>query len=104
MLAAKYEVVGGSSSPTDLFLSKGKRAYLVPQATDPAYPERLLDVLQREKPAMLHVQHDSEVLAVSRIRDEIGNLGIKTFLPAHRTIEVCVDKLLSYQAWRKAGI
>lgn len=103
-LGSKYEIVGGSSSPTDLFLSKGVRGYLVPKANHPAYPGRLLEVLAREKPAVLHVQHDTEVLAVSGIRDDIHALGIKTFLPSHRTIEICIDKLLSYDAWRQAGL
>jgi carbamoyl-phosphate synthase large subunit len=52
----------------------------------------------------MHVQSDYEVLAVSRLRDEIEALGIRLFLPAQQTIENCVDKEKSYAIWSRAGL
>lgn len=99
-----YEIVGGCSSPSDLFLADVDRGYLVPNANAPGYRDRLLEVLALERPDFLHVQHDYEVLAVSEMREEIHALGIKTFMPAKQTIRDCVDKFASYALWEKAGV
>ncbi len=99
-----YEIVGGCSNPTDLFLADVSRGYLVPGAKDSGYGERLLEVLREERPDLLHVQHDYEVLAVSELRDEIHALGVRTFLPAPQTVRDCVDKFASYALWEKAGV
>lgn len=99
-----YEIVGGCSSPTDLLLADVSRGHLVPGAKDPAYGERLLEVLRQERPDLLHVQHDYEVLAISEMRDQIHALGVRTFLPAQQTVRDCVDKFASYALWEKAGV
>ena len=104
MSSRGYEVVGGCSSPADLFLADVDRGYLVPGAKDPGYGERLLEVLRLEQPDLLHVQHDYEVLAVSEMREEIEALGVRTFLPAPQTVRDCVDKFASYALWEKAGV
>jgi hypothetical protein len=100
----KYRIIGGSSVATDLFLAEAERVFLVPKAKDPAYAARLFEILKREKPHMMHAQHDYEVETISRLRDEIHALGVKTFLPNKQTVETCVDKWKSYQAWEKAGL
>lgn len=80
------------------------RGYLVPGAKDPDYRDRLLEILAAERPALLHVQHDYEVLAISEMREEIEALGVRTFLPAKQTVRDCVDKYRSYELWAKAGV
>jgi carbamoyl-phosphate synthase large subunit len=104
MSARNYQLVGGCSSPTDLFLADVDRGYLVPNANDPGYRERLLEVLAAERPDLLHVQHDYEVLAVSEMRDDIHALGVRTFLPDQQTVRDCVDKFASYVRWAEAGV
>jgi len=104
MSARGYEIVGGCSSPSDLFLADVDRGYLVPNANAPGHAERLLEVLREERPDLMHVQHDYEVLAVSEMREEIHALGVRTFLPAKQTIRDCVDKFASYALWAKAGV
>ncbi|RAK66291.1 carboxylate--amine ligase [Phenylobacterium kunshanense] len=99
-----YDVIGGCSSPTDLFLADVSRGHLLPGARAPGYAERLLKILRDERPDFLHVQHDYEVLAISELRDEIHALGVKTFLPAPQTVRDCVDKFASYAIWEKAGV
>jgi carbamoyl-phosphate synthase large subunit len=99
-----YDIVGGCSSPPDLFLADVDRGHLVPNAKEAGYGARLLAVLREERPDVLHVQHDYEVLAISEMRDEIHALGVKTFLPAKQTVRDCVDKFASYALWAKAGV
>jgi hypothetical protein len=97
-------IIGQSSSPADLFLADVDEAHLVPPATNPAYRGALLELLDSTHPDMLLVQHDFEVRAVSRIRDEIRARGVCVPLPAQRTVEVCVDKHQSYELWAAAGL
>jgi hypothetical protein len=97
-------IIGQSSSPADLFLAEVDEAHLVPEATDPTYGEVLLELLGSTRPAMLLVQHDFEVRAVSRIRDEVCARGVRVPLPARDTVEACVDKHRSYQIWAAAGL
>jgi hypothetical protein len=102
--ARNYEIIGGTSSPSDLMLADVDRGYLVPNANDPAYAERLLEILRAEQPDLIHVQHDYEVLAMSEMREAIHDLGVRTFLPAKQTIRDCVDKYASYVHWARAGV
>lgn len=75
--------------------------YLMPPVSSPHYARLLGDIIARTRPDFLHNQVDQEMLAISAMRHE---LAVRTFLPAHETLEVCASKLLSYQAWVRAGI
>jgi carbamoyl-phosphate synthase large subunit len=97
-------LIGQSSSPADLFLTEVDETHLVPEASSPAYNQVLLALLERTGPSLLLVQHDFEVRAVSRLRDEIIAQGVAVPLPAQRTVEVCVDKYQSYEIWAEAGL
>ncbi|MBA2441549.1 MAG: carboxylate--amine ligase [Rubrobacter sp.] len=97
-------LIGTSSVPSDLLLADTDQGHVVPYATDPEYPRALLRLLEETRPDLLHLQNDFEVLAVSRIRDQVEDLGVKLFLPAPETVENCVDKYRSYEIWRKAGV
>jgi len=97
-------LIGASSVPTDLFLADVEEKHVVLPATHPDYARRMLQLLADRRPDFIHVQHDFEVRALSRIRDEVHALGIKTYLPAADTIENCVDKYLSYEKWCSSGL
>ena len=97
-------IVGTSCVVTDLFLAKVPEVYLIPPAVDPAYPDVLLRLMRKTKPDFIHVQHDFEVSAVSRLRDQITSLGVKHYLPAADTISNCVNKEISYSIWQRAGL
>ncbi len=97
-------IIGQSSSPPDLFLADVEESYVVPEAASPAYRRALLELVQSTRPAMLLVQHDFEVRAVSRMREELVARGVSVPLPAQRTVEVCVDKHQSYEIWAAAGL
>lgn len=100
----EHYLIGTSSVASDLFLADTDERHFVPPAKDARYPTVLLDLLQRAKPDLLYVSHDYEVLAVSRLRDEILRLGVKLFLPHPQTVEATVDKYRSYLIWREAGL
>ncbi|MFZ5874878.1 MAG: carboxylate--amine ligase [Nitrospirota bacterium] len=97
-------LIGATCVPADIFLADVDERHIVPPATDPRYKSRLLEILRGARPDFLHAQHDYEVRAVSRIRDEIHRLGVKTFLPRPETVEDCVDKGRSYTIWKQKGL
>lgn len=97
-------LIGMSSVPSDLFLADTDEKYVVPYAIDPAYSQTIIRLLSKTRPDILHLQNDYEVLAISRIRDEVQSLGIKLFFPSIETIEICVDKFKSYVCWKEAGV
>lgn len=100
----KDYLIGTSSVATDLFLADTDERHVVPPAKDAHYRAALLDLLHRAKPDLLYVSHDYEVLAVSRLRDEITRLGVGLFLPSPETVEATVDKYRSYLVWSKTGL
>ena len=98
------EVIGMGCEPSDLALSAAKRKYVVPRADRPEYREKLLKLLEAERPDMLHFQNDLEIYHASLLRDDIAGAGTKLFMPDHKVIETCVSKYKSWQAFKKAGI
>jgi carbamoyl-phosphate synthase large subunit len=97
-------LLGASCVPSDLFLADTDEKYVVPAATDPTYREKIFDLLPRLRPDFLHMQHDYEVRAISRLRDEVMALGIKLYLPVRETVENCVNKEKSFVLWKAAGV
>lgn len=97
-------VIGMCSEPTDLILSKAKEKYYVPYAGSNGYGDRLLHILNIEKPDLVHFQNDSEIFHASLMRDEILETGTKIFMPDHSVIDRCVHKFKSFKAFKRAGI
>ena len=97
-------LIGASSVATDLFLADVDEKHVVPYATSPDYPARLLELIRQAKPDFMHVQNDYEVRAVSRLRSQIEAQGVRLFLPKAETIENCVDKAKSFAIWSRAGL
>jgi carbamoyl-phosphate synthase large subunit len=97
-------VIGMCSEPTDLILSKAKKKYYLPYAGSKGYRERLLHILNHEKPDLVHFQNDLEIFHASLMRDEILETGTKIFMPDHSVIDRCVHKFKSYKAFKRAGI
>lgn len=98
------EIIGMGSEPTDLVLSKAHRKYYIPYANTSGYEGALMDILEVEKPDLVHFQNDLEIYHASLLRDKIHAKGIKTFMPEHDVIDTCVHK---YKTWLKlaaAGI
>jgi hypothetical protein len=97
-------LIGASSLITDLFLADVDERYWVPPAVAPAYKDTLMSLARRLRPDFLHFQHDFEIRAVSRFRDDVLETGAKLYMPSVQTIENCVDKGASYRIWKAAGI
>ena len=97
----KFHIIGFDTNKYNLFRAQTDERYLVPEVKDSSYLPVVLDILRQTKPDLMHIQISAEMIAISKLRDE---LPCKLFLPSHETIVTCEDKFLSYQAWRKAGL
>lgn len=100
----KEEVIGMGSEITDLVLSSASKKISVPYANSPDYKEKLLQILNLEKPDLVHFQNDLEIYHASLIRDDILATGTKIFMPEHSVIDTCVHKYKSYLAFKNAGV
>lgn len=98
------EIIGMGSNPSDLLLSNAKRKYIVPNAYESSYKEDVYKVIRLERPDFVFFINDLETFMISPFREEIHQLGTKTFMPNDETIATCVNKYKSYLKWEKAGI
>lgn len=97
-------VIGMGSEPTDLVLSKAHKKYYIPYANTPGYKAALLNIIEKEKPDLVHFQNDLEIFHSSLIREAIIATGTKIFMPEHQVIDICVHKHKSYKAFKAAGV
>jgi carbamoyl-phosphate synthase large subunit len=105
LMSKEHEtIIGMGSDPTDLVLSNAERKYCIPYADAPGYKDKLLQILRTERPDLVHFQNDLEIFYASGIREDIHNIGVKTFMPDHNTIDVCVHKYKTYLKFKEAGV
>jgi hypothetical protein len=100
----KETIIGMGSEVTDLVLSKAEEKFYIPNSDSLDYKKSLIDLLKQEKPDLIHFQNDLEIFYASLFRDEINELGVKTFMPDHEVIDVCVHKYKTYLKCKNAGI
>lgn len=100
----KEYLVGIGSEPYDMILSAVDVKYQVPYAVASSYKKRLFEILDKEKPDMVHFQNDLEIREISRIRDEILARGIGLYMPSPKIVETCVDKGMSTEIWLQEGV
>ncbi len=75
--------------------------HLIPNADDPYYLQILRTIIQETHAELIYSQPDQEIFQISKHR---ANLGIRTFLPKHQTIEICQNKFESFRCWELAGL
>ena len=98
------EIIGAGSNPFDLSFCKVHKKYLIPHSLQQGYEEKLLQLLNLEKPDFIHFQHDQELFVASAFRDKILKTGTKLFIPDHEDIDNCVYKYKSYLKFKEAVI
>jgi len=98
------EIIGMGSEPTDLILSAAQKKFVIPYASASDYKTKLFTILKAEKVDLFHCQNDAEIFEVSKLHNEITNLGVKLFMPTHTVIDTCVNKHKSYLKWIENGV
>ena len=96
-----FKLVGTDCDKFYLMRAETDKRYLVPKCTESDYFDILNQIIEEDNLEFLHVQNDVEMKTISEGREK---LNIKTFLPAKKTVEICLNKLESYKKWAAAGI
>jgi carbamoyl-phosphate synthase large subunit len=94
-------VIAADSDRYSLQRAEADTRRLIPRAGDPAFIAALRDLVVEFDVEFLWPGHDTEIERVARHRDE---LSVATFLPPIEDIEMCNDKMASYERWRAAGV
>lgn len=97
----KFFLIGVDCNEYYLQRAETDAKFLVPYANDKLYLPILKEIITKTRAEFIYAQPDPEIFQISENRN---NLGVKTFLPAHKTIVVCQNKFASYKLWREAGI
>ena len=96
-----FYLIGTDCNKYYLQRAETDEKHLVPEADDPDYIPVLQSIIQQTKAELIYSQPDPEIYAISTHRHE---LGVRTFLPDHKTIEVCQNKFESFRRWKAAGL
>lgn len=91
-------VFGADSNPYHLvFIDKHAiRSFKIPRSDEDGYLEEINKLISKYEIDFVHAQSDGEVLALSKNRDKID---AKVFLPDHKIILACQDKLTTARKW-----
>lgn len=98
------DVIGIGSEISDFISSRASKKYIVPYAEEVGYKNKLIEILNKEKPNLLHSQNDIEIFEISKMRVDILLTGTKLFMPTHDVIDKCVDKSKLSDIWMSSGV
>jgi hypothetical protein len=96
-----FHLIGVDCNKYYLQRAETDERHLVPETSDPDYIPILKGLVAESCAELVYSQPDQEILTISRHREEIG---ARTFLPDHRTIEICQDKYESFRRWKSVGL
>lgn len=96
-----FWIVGTEVSQYEIFRSEANETYITPFANHPGSIEILQDLIEKTNTEFIHAQPDVEIVNISKNRNKLEAI---TFLPKHRTVEICTDKVSSFNCWKKAGL
>lgn len=97
----KFFLIGADCNEYYLQRAETDVKFLVPYAHDKLYIPVLKQIIKETRAELIYSQPDPEIFQISKNRN---TLGIKIFLPSHKTITICQNKLESYRRWNIHGI
>ena len=77
--------------------------YEVPSGTSDEYIPALLDIVKKEKPALVFPESSNEVLALAQTREKFESIGTKVVVSSPEAIQASSNKYLMYETVRKSG-
>ncbi len=80
------------------------RFYLVPRALNPVYPETLLNIIRKERPALFIPTVTEELVVVAGLNNEIKREGTAVFISGVREVEIANDKLKTAEFMGSRGV
>jgi len=96
-----YHFIGVDADKYYLQRAETDEKHLVPLCNNPDYLPYLNMVIKETGAEFLFAQPDMEIAVLSEWREQ---LNCKVLLPSKKTIKICMDKFLSFEKWREAGL
>ena len=103
-LKTKAKVVGVDCSTLNPAKEFVDSFYLIPRATDPKYPEVLIDICKKEKADYLIPLYEGEFSTLNGYRDSFKEAGTKLLLSDSAVIDICKDKFKTAEFFSKYDI
>jgi hypothetical protein len=96
-----YRVIGANADPYDLALADANVRVQVPRCGDPRWRDAIMRLIDESQPDFVHAQPESEVLALSQMRDDLpgGDLMVGASV-----VTLTQDKWASWGRWRTMGV
>lgn len=99
-----FYIIGCDSDKYALERAIADEKFLVPCCKNPRYLEVLEKIIRATDPDLIYSQVDAEIEVLSKKRKLFEKYKVKYFWPSEKTIDICMNKHLSYLAWSKAKI
>lgn len=81
--------------------AEGDEIHSVPRQSHDGFSAAIRELVRATGADFIWPGHDADIRRFAQERD---TLGAATFLPALDEIDICRNKMLSYERWRKAGV
>lgn len=96
--AGGYYIVGGDPDPRAVGLHWVDKAYLLPWADDPDYLDRVRVILEKERPQVVLVGSDVELLAFATARHSLEEeFGTHVLVCPPEVVRIADDKWLTFK-------
>jgi len=103
-LGISLEVHGADSSRLSPAIHMVDHAHVVPTISSGKYIASLAKIVHRHRIDLLIPLIDSELFEIAAARGRFGELGCLALVSSPRVIQICGDKLATFEALKAAGI
>lgn len=97
-------IVAADCDPHSVGFPFADAAYVVPRVDDPRYLARMLEICDHERVDAFLPALDEELALCARNRERFEALGTKVLVSDPASLEICTDKLKTYEFFRAFGI
>jgi len=98
------EVVGVDSKELSFVFHLLKKWYVVPRGDDSNFIDRMLEIIDKEKPDAIISGPETELLALSKNKDRIEKSGTLILCPPYDSVKICADKIKANSTVRNLDI
>jgi carbamoyl-phosphate synthase large subunit len=98
------EVIGADAQELSYAFHLLDKSYVIPMGDDPDFIVEILKIIDEENPDAIITGPESELLALSKNKDEIEKRGTLLLCPDYKYVEICADKRRTNQVFKEMGI
>lgn len=99
-----FRLLATDPNPLSAGMFWADQAHRIPMATDPLYPDEIKNILDSERPDIVLVGTDVELMCFAENRDSLeARFNTHIIVSSPRVIAIADDKYLTYQFLRENG-